>query len=650
MSISSTPTSSNITTDTEKEENSVINNQTQSLLQKSVSPNVAVEKPETEAQKILKQEKFVSAADILKQEKITTPKNVIQNMQFPTALDILEQSGFESASDILAIEEKEREEFRKKQQILLEKEQKEAELLALQDQYIQKIDPNNFKLPGQNTYETKFGELDFDTATFKTPSFDVIQYSPMVRYANFDFAPWSYPLNEAFFGVEVNVNNKDLIYIPQEFVYKGFSNKQGTHNVINKNFLDINVLSEFTKKSQLIDLGNTTSKFIKNWDFNKINYNKNNLNIGYLIDKKDYNTFFPADNNFLYTVPVQNKLHYGKILGLSYDEKNKRLVYLTEPIIEADQKNSFLYLDGSKQVRTITNYYNKPDGLFGIFEGIPLLGDLDNLLLDIAEEFAQIPFAPEIASLLLPADPATKATVYASLKGVQARGAGGDFEDVIKAAGIAYATTSLKLDKLGEKVGNSLGIENAVVSKAVGTALTTSAFNGIMAAATGGNVKDAMVSGALMGGLSQSGSEITNRIFGGGDSVKGAQNVAKLAKQLNMDANQFNKIFMNSTISASISASRGGDFFKQFTNSAIAQGISTVAANKIKTSLQATGMTKNNVKVLSNTAYNIVNAAAYAAVRGTSVENALKVVGQKELKRQVATKLKQAYQERRQAV
>jgi ribosomal protein S5 len=104
---------------------------------------------------------------------------------------------------------------------------------------------------------------------------------------------------------------------------------------------------------------------------------------------------------------------------------------------------------------------------------------------------------------------------------------------------------------------------------------------------------------------------------------------------------------MNSTISASITASRGGDFFKQFTNSAVSQGISTVAANTMKTSLEAAGMTENNVKALSNTTYNIVNAAAYAAVRGTSVEDALKVVGQKELARQVASKLKQAYQERK---
>jgi hypothetical protein len=42
----------------EEEENSAVKNQTQSLLQKPVSPNVAIEKPETEAQKILKARKI----------------------------------------------------------------------------------------------------------------------------------------------------------------------------------------------------------------------------------------------------------------------------------------------------------------------------------------------------------------------------------------------------------------------------------------------------------------------------------------------------------------------------------------------------------------------------------------------------------------
>ena len=194
MSISSNPV---LFKNSEEEETSAVNNQTQALLQKPVSFVTPIEKPETEAQKILKQEKFVSAADILKQEKITAPKNVLKGMQFPTATTILETEGFESAADILAIEKREREKFKKKQQDQLIAEQQEAEFLKLQDEYIQNIDPNNFKLPGQNIYETKFGELDFDQSKF------------MGGGNNFSYS--------------VKVNDKDLVFVPQEFVYKGAS-------------------------------------------------------------------------------------------------------------------------------------------------------------------------------------------------------------------------------------------------------------------------------------------------------------------------------------------------------------------------------------------------------------------------------------------
>ena len=626
MSISSNPV---LFKNSEEEETSAVNNQTQALLQKPVSPVIAIEKPETEAQKILKQEKFVSAADIIKQEKITAPKNVLKGMQFPTATTILETEGFESAADILAIEKREREKFKKKQQDQLIAEQQEAEFLKLQDKYIQNIDPNNFKLPGQNIYETKFGELDFDQSKFSR-GFDNFSYG-------------------------VKVNDKDLVFVPQEFVYKGASYDadapgaskflEKSVSIFNKDFLNLDHLTSFLKDSQLIDLENNKIKY-KDIDLkaNK-SYNKDNLNVGYLLTKEDYDKYFKSES-FIYK-NKSDKMHEGAIKGLTFDSQNNRLIYIAEPNVRADQSQASWYLDDKGKLQGWTEWYNNPPGLFGIFEGVPILGDIDEALLDVAEVFAKIPFAPEIAAIIIPGDPATKATIYAGLKGLQARGAGGDFEDVVKSAAIAYATSSIKLDKLGEKVGASLGIENAVVAKAVGTALTTSAFNGMIAAATGGNVKDAMLSGAIMGGLSQSGAELTNKVFGAGDSAKGAQNVANIAKQLNMNANQFTKIFMNSTISASITASRGGDFFKQFTNSAVSQGISTVAANTMKTSLEAAGMTENNVKALSNTTYNIVNAAAYAAVRGTSVEDALKVVGQKELARQVASKLKQAYQERK---
>jgi hypothetical protein len=613
----------------------------------TVQPTVSIPKPTepapvsvapaiTQTQQILQREGFTSAEDarqqILKRE---FKRRGIKEDQALTAQSILSDLGIESAQDILDIEEQ------RKQEKIAEAERKRAlqveeqEFARKQQEYIDNLDPNNFKLPGQNTYETKFGELDFDQSEFAK--------------------------GRDNFSYNVKVTDQDLVFVPQEFVYKGATfdrflsakkNKEGKYeryegpvSVWNKDFLNLDHLTGFLKSSQLVDLENNKTKY-KDIDLgaNK-SYNKDNLNIGYLLTKEDYNKYFNP-RSFQYTFK-SNQMHEGAIKGLTFDSTKNRLIYVAESNVRADQSQAYWYLDDKNGVQGWTEWYNKPSGFFGIFKGVPILGDIDKALLDVTEFFAEIPLAPEIAAILIPGDPGSKAAIYAGLKGLQARGMGGDAEDVLKAAGIAYATSSIKLDKLGEKVGASLGIEDAVVGKAVGTALTYSAFNGIMAAATGGDVADAMLSGAIMGGLSQSGAEVTNKIFGAGDSVKGAQNVAKLADQLNLKPQQFQKIFMNSTISASISASRGGDFFKQFTNSAIAQGISTASANKMKTALEGAGMSEQNVKALTRATYNLVNAAAYSAIRGTSVEDALKVVAQKEVQRQVAGRLKAAYEERK---
>jgi hypothetical protein len=285
---------------------------------------------------------------------------------------------------------------------------------------------------------------------------------------------------------------------------------------------------------------------------------------------------------------------------------------------------------------------------FGKFVSKVLGNTIVDIATDIAQGFADIPFAPEIIGIVT-----KNKALYASLKALQVAGKGGNLEDVLKAGVTTFAMSSIPLDKLSGQVtdylyqGGQGAITNELVAKTVGGALTYSTFNGMIAAATGGNVKDAMTTGAIMGGVSNSGTEITNKIFGAGDATKGAANIVKIADGLNMSPKQFTNIFVNSSVSASIAASRGGDFFKQFTNSAIAQGISTAAANKMKTSLQDAGVSEENVKILSRTTYNLVNAAAYASIRGTSVEDALKVVGQKEVQRQVASKLKQAYQERK---
>lgn len=597
--------------------------QTQAALAKPTTFAETLPEPKTEAQRILRQ------------EGIGTPKDVLKDVQIPTATTILESEGLSSAADILAIEEKEKEKFRKQQEERLKAEQQEANYLKLQDEYIQKIDPNNFKMPGQNIYDTKFGSIDFDQAVVKGNSYG--GYNVAV---DFDI-----PTGETLFkGTKYEKPKYErYTFIPADYVTKGVKNFNNSRYYFNEAFLKQDHWEKFLEKTQMIDISDFSGDANK---FLKDRYDTNSSSVGFLMKRSDMLELLPS--NSFKSRTLSNNMHGGEIQGLAYHPNLKKLVYVTQP--KGRAQSSYLVYDDVKNTSVSWGHWRERSG-FGKFVASVLGNDITNLLTDFAQAFAEIPFAPEIAAVVT-----KNKALYASLKALQVAGKGGNLEDVLKAGVTTYAVSSIPMDKLSNQVtdylyqGGKGAITNQVAAKVVGGALTYSTFNGMIAAATGGNVKDAMTTGAIMGGVSNSGTEIANKIFGAGDSKKGAANIVKIADNLNMTSKQFTNIFVNSSVSASIAASRGGDFFKQFTNSAVAQGISTAAANKMKTSLQEAGMTEQNVKALTATTYNLVNAAAYASIRGTSVEEALKVVGQKEAQRQLASKLKQAYQERRQAV
>jgi hypothetical protein len=525
-----------------EEENSAVKNQTQALLQKPVSPNVAIEKPETEAQKILKQEKFVSAADILKQEKISTPKDVLKDVKFPTATTILEAEGLASAADILAIEkdieEKEKEKFRKKQQKQLIAEQKEAELLRLQDQYIQNIDPNNFKFPNQNIYDTKFGSINFDKAVVS-----VNDYPGFAAAVNFNIP------NTGFLGL-----GGQYTFIPADYITKGVREVAGmpkTTMFFSDAFLRQDHWEKFLDKTQMIDISDFSGEANK---FLKYRYDTNSSSVGFLMKQSDMFELLPP-NSFKQR-SLNDEMHGGEIQGLSYHPELKKLVYVTQPKGRA-QSSYIFYDDAQGNSVSRSDWVEKKNTLLG-----KILGNtITDFATDIAQTFASIPYGAEIALFF------TKSPeLYASLKALEVAGKGGDLEDVLKAGVTAYAVHSLPLDQVSSQVtdylyqGGQGAITNELVAKTVGGALTYSTFNGMIAAATGGDVKDAMTTGAIMGGVSNSGTEITNKIFGAGDATKGAANIVKIADGLNMSSKQFTNIFVNSSVSASIAASRGGDF------------------------------------------------------------------------------------------
>jgi hypothetical protein len=600
MAISSNPLPFNTT---KKEQDKAATTQTQSMLQKPVSPNVAVEKPETEAQKILKQEKIVSPVDILKQEKISSPKDILGQTYFEKPEAILAAEGITKAEDILRVEREKQEAKTFAKQKQMEMLQEEMAFEKEQQQYLKNLDPNNFKIPNQNVYNTKFGSIDFDQAVVKGNSYGGYHVA-----VDFDI-----PTGETLFkGTKYErPKYEQYTFIPADYVTKGVRKMAGRPEMFfNEAFLRQDHWEKFLDKTQMIDISDFSGEANK---FLKDRYDTNSSSVGFLMKQSDILELLPA-NDFKQR-SLSDEMHGGEILGLSYHSGLKKLVYVTQP--KGRAQSSYIVYDDNKKTSVSWGHWQERSG-FGKFLSNVLGNDIVDLATDIAQGFADIPFAPEIAAMVT-----KNPQLYASLKALQVAGKGGNLEDVLKAGVTAYAMSSIPMDKLSGRVtdylyqGGQGAITNELVAKAVGSALTSSAFNGIMAAAQGQDIAEAMKVGAISGGISSIGPDLTNKVFGG------AENVIKLSDQLNIDPRNFQKVFTNATVSGAVAAAQGKDFIKQFTNTLVSEGVGTVAADNLVKSMEGSGLSRKALQEIGSNVQIIVSASARAAVRGESIEQAI---------------------------
>lgn len=565
--------------------------QTQALLKKPVTPAAApLPEPKTEAQKILRQEGIAKPSDILGQTFFEKPE------------DILRGEGITKAEDILKAE-KEKEaskEFAKTRQMEMLRE--EMDFQKQQQQYINNIDPNNFKFPNQNTYDTKFGTIDFDQAKVSANS-----------YAGTNAA------------VNFKVGKESYTYIPADYVTKGIKNSNNTNYYFNEAFLKQDHWEKFLDKTQMIDISDFSgeaNKYLKN------RYNTETSSVGFLMKTSDVRDLLPA--NSFKARSLSNNMHGGEIQGLAYHPDLKKLVYVTQP--KGKAQSSYLFYDDAKGTSTSRSHWvEKKKTWLGKLVG----NDISNLLTDVAQAFADIPFAAEIAGIAT-----GNPQLYASLKALEVAGKGGKLEDVVKAGVTAYAVQSIPLKNISAQVTDTLYkggqgvIANEAVAKAVGGALTYSTFNGIMAAVQGQDIGEAMKVGAVGGGVGAVGPELTNKVFGG------AENVAKLSKELNISPKNFQKVFTNATVSGAVAAAQGKDFVKQFTNTLIADGVGTVAASNVVKAMGNSGLSREALNEIGNNVQIMVSASARAAVRGESIEQALKATTRRAIGRGIGFGLK----------
>jgi len=172
---------------------------------------------------------------------------------------------------------------------------------------------------------------------------------------------------------------------------------------------------------------------------------------------------------------------------------------------------------------------------------------------------------------------------------------------------------------LSTSIGSAIMGAGAVGAQTVGSAVLGAAFNGLTAAATGGNIGKAMIGGAAAGALNANAGEITTAIIG-------ADNLNSIASTLNLKPAQVSNIFVGSIGSGVTTAIRGGDFgdvLTSFKDSLISSGVSEIAAANVMKSLSGT-MDPDNLRRIGTATKMLSNVAINASMKGLDVNTAIK--------------------------
>ncbi len=551
----------------------------------------------TTAKQILAGEKIASAKDILKRPEITTTPDFLSSTGTISARQIIEQETKKQEA------KKASETFAREQQ--MKTMQEEMEFQKKEKEYIKNLDPNNFSLDTNKTYETKFGK-------FKESDFVAVDpeiYSYRTSGVENKRVPWANQLI---------INNEGYIFVPEEFLFKGL--RVGNELYINGAFLKEDHWDKFLEHSQYIEL---PEKFIHP-EFEKYG------NRGFLLKRSDEDRLdllkTNSWKNFNYKTTKNFAGNSGEVVSLA-KHPDYGLVYVTQPkgvslvsYIHSISNDKDQYGVGFRG--EYITYTRTCKGFCKFVGSIPVIGKpLVNLATNVAEAFADIPFGPEIAFAMSGGNPA----VYASFAALQSAGQGRPLGDRVIAAAKAYTAASTTLSDISGSISESIlkTSGNAVpvgVANAIGGAVVGATFEGVMAAAQGQDVGEAMKMGAIGGGISGSSRQLASTLFGGED------NLINFSKQINFkNPAQLERLITNSVMSGALSAAQGGDFVKAFSQRLVSQGLSTTAANQVTDYLSTnTKFSSETLKQIGSNVNSIVQATARAAIRGEDIDTALK--------------------------
>lgn len=540
-----------------------------------------------------------AASDILQGAGFTGAKDVLRSLYVEKPGSILEAEGI-SAASILEDYRKEQAAFRQQQNIANIATKAEEDLRKKEQEFIKNY---KYNLPqyDDKKFKTKYGELSFNNARIE-PNRSVGTFwnagdTTLSGGAPREHESFSYLIRDDGFN--------EYVFLPESYVLKG--KDWGDKKVYNTGFLNKETLQYLYNETQPIDIEALKSIQMKGAVAAEGLPHAADFGRGFLFTKKQYQDFENTylKNKFFNTYDFdQDYANKTPILGIG--EYNGELVYVKGNYQEGRSTYHSLRIDSTGTLNG-TIFTKGKSGPIKEFN-------------EITEAIASIPFAPEIAFIASGGNPA----VYASMKALQVHGQGGDSGDILKAAGTAYVTASVgnELSTYGDSFGASIqtasgGAISAGVANTIGNAVVNAGFNGFVAAATGQDIEDAMLTGAISGGLGANAGEITNTIFGG------AENVAALSKTLNLTVPQTQRIFTGAIASGAInSVVKNQSFMDAFTESLIVQGVSQSGANAVGNSLKGTLSPKALKAVQDNTRI-FLQASARAAVRGEDMETAI---------------------------
>lgn len=201
-----------------------------------------------------------------------------------------------------------------------------------------------------------------------------------------------------------------------------------------------------------------------------------------------------------------------------------------------------------------------------------------------------------------------------------------DPKRVAMAAATTYIGTEFASADYATKVGNSVlptELANTATAKVVGNAVVNSGVSGLIAVATGGNVEQSMITGAIVGGAIASSADIANTLLGG------EQNVQDIANATGLGLKQAQDIIASSIADAVVADAQNRDGFGTALGaSLVARGVGTAAANKT-VDFVSKNLTTNPqaLTAVFNGAKGFAQVATDAAVRGEDVGDAVKAAG-----------------------